>query len=220
MKKAGIIVIMFIVIIMVAVSTTAYAFYSAERATFTFTVTSAQGSSIGLGLHVTSNTLRPANTSSQVGDYTASSYNNGESYTVYIMSYVATSDLNISFHIDDVSYLDSSNNDTFTNGEKAYLDDTLEYYMVREANLTTYHIADGDTYQTTNLHTIANNAWIKKYDDTDATSIANTSYTIASLAEGEGYLFCYVRFNKSQELIPPKFDNMHIEFTLNTTLNS
>ncbi len=213
-------VIMLIVILIVVASTATYAFYSAERATFTFTVTSAQGSSIGLGLNVTSNTLRPANTSAQVGNYAAAASNNGESYAVYIISYIATTTLSVGFHIDDVSYLDSSNNDTFTNGEKAYLDDTIEYYLIRENNLTTYHIADGENYQTTVLHTIANNAWIKKYDDTDATSIANTSYTIASLAEGEGYLFCYIRFNKSQELIPPKFDNMHIEFTLNTTLNS
>ena len=212
MKRSGLVVILVMVVAIVAFSTMAFAFYSSARATFTFTVSSAQGSSIGIDLYTSQSTLRPANTSTQVGNYSAASSNNGEQYAVYILSYVATSQLNISFHIDNVTYTQKTGDPDFSASDIAYLDDAIDFYLVQANNLNTYNL--------NNLHTIANNAWIKQYDNTDATTKAATSYTVASLSEGSGYLFCYIRFNKSQELIPPKFDGMHISFLINTTLNS
>ena len=214
MKKAGLIIIFILVLMIVVFSTATYAFYSSARAKFTFVIGSEVGSSIGLNLINSENTIKPANTSAQVDNYSALDSNSGERWAVYLVQYNVTSNyaLNVDFYIDDVEYADSQGN-SFAAGFESYLDTTLQYCIKLESSLTTYHLADGETYLTTNLHTILNSEWKYKYDDTDATSQAATSFNITAPA-GVGYVFCYIRFNKSQELIPPQFNGASISFMI------
>jgi len=218
MKKTGIVILALIVILIIAVGTAAYAFYSSSRAEFTFIVESEEGASIGLNLINSSQTLTPANTSASVGDYTAVTGNNGEQYAAYEIQFVASSTLDIDFYITSVSYKDSAGNN-FSAGDIAYMDSLLEYAIKIESDLTTYHIADGSTYNTSNLHTLQATDWMAKYDSTNSTTIAATSVNFSTLAQGTGYMFVYVRFNQSQELIPPTYDDMTISFTIMSVLN-
>ncbi len=216
MKKTGFFLIVILVIAIVGFSSITYAFYSSARAEFTFVVGSEVGSSIGLNLLNSSNTLRPANTSSAVGNY--SGLNDGsESYAVFIVQYNAASALNIDFYITSVAYKDKLGNN-FAAGDNAYLDSILKYSIKLETSLTTYHLVD-ETYNTANLHTLNAADWKYKYDSTDSTTQASTSFNFPSVAIGQGYLFCYVKFDVSQELVRPIYDDMTISFTIASNLN-
>ena len=200
MKKTGLVIIFLIVLLIIAFSSTTFAFYNSARAEFSFVVGSEVGQSIGLMLASSNNTLRPADTSSAVKDYSKSSTDTHESYAVYVIQYNAASTLDIDFYVTNVSYLDK-NGQSFAAGREAYLDTILQYYLVVEPNLNTYNL--------NNLHTIANNSWISE----------DNHYNVASLSQGSGYLFCYIRFNTTQEELPPFYDDMTISFEIASQLN-
>ena len=222
MKKAGFLVIVILVVAIVGFSSATYAFYSAARAEFTFVVGSEVGSSIGLNLVNKSNNLSPANTAAGVNTYTPVSGNVGEEYAVFVVQYNVSSTISVNFFIDGVSYKDSLGQ-SFSAADDLYLDSILAYDIKLETSLTTYHIADGETYLTTNLHTINDSEWKAKYDNTDSTTRTATSFNFPTVQQGSGYLFCYVRFYDvgasapvTQELVPPAFDGMTISFTIAT----
>lgn len=205
MKKTGLIIIFLIALLLIAFSSVTFAFYSSARAEFSFVVGSEVGSSIGLSLASANQTLSPADTSASVKDYSKSSADTHEAYAVYILQYNASSTLDIDFFVTGVNYLDKDGND-FTAGQEAYLDSALQFYLVLASDLSTYNL--------NNLHTISNNAWITE----------DTHINVASLAQGSGYMFCYVRLNPdviTQELLPSSiFDGMTIAFTISSELNS
>ena len=201
MKRTGLIIIFLIALLIIAFSSVTFAFYSSARAEFSFVVESEVGQSIGLSLSSSDNNLRPADTSAAVKDYSKSSADTHESYAVYIIQYNAASTLDIDFFVTNVEYLDK-NGSAFSAGYEAYLDTILQYYLVIAPNLNTYNL--------NNLHTIANNAWIGEDDH----------YNVPSLAQGSGYLFCYIRLNTTQELLPPIYDDMTISFTISSELNT
>ena len=217
MKKTGVFVIVILAISIMAFSSMTFAFYSSARAEFTFVVGSNVGSSIGLNLVNSSQSLKPANTSTVVGDYSKASDPNGESYAVFLVQYNASSALDVDFYITNVDYKDKAGN-SFSAGHIAYLDSILKYSIKLETTLNTYHLVD-DTYNTPNLHTLVDNDWKFKYDSTSASTIAATSFNFPSVAIGQGYLFCYIKFDVSQELVPPQYDDMTISFTIASELN-
>ncbi|MCR4875039.1 MAG: hypothetical protein K5923_04815 [Clostridia bacterium] len=199
MKKTGLIIIFLIALLIIAFSSVTFAFYSSARAKFSFVVESEVGQSIGLSLASSNNTLRPADTSSAIKDYSKSSADTHESYAVYILQYNAASTLDIDFFVTNVEYLDKNGN-SFNAGYEAYLDSILQYYLVLASDLNTYNL--------NNLHTIADNAWLEEDEHLNE----------ASLAQGNGYLFCYVRLNTTQELLPPIYDDMTISFMVSSEL--
>ena len=217
MRKTGLLIIVILALAIVAFSSMTYAFYSSSRAEFTFVVESDVGSSIGLNLVNSSKALKPANTSAAVGNYSKASNSNGESYAVFLVQYNASSALNVDFYITNVDYKDKSGN-SFSAGHIAYLDSILKYSIKLETTLNTYHLVD-DTYDTPNLHTLVDDDWKFKYDSTSASTIAATSFNFPSVAIGQGYLFCYIKFDVSQELVPPQYDDMTISFTIASKLN-
>lgn len=210
MKKTGIIIIFLIVLLVIAFSSATYAFFSAQRASIVFIVGSEIGSSIGLNIYTSNNAIIPPKTKSAVNDYSAVTTSSGESYAVYIIEYNAASTLDVDFYITDVEYEDSQGQ-SFSAAKEAYLDGILEYCLKTEANLNTYNL--------NNLHTLTAQDWKFKYNETNATTKANTSFNFPSIAQGAGYLFCYIRFNVSQELVLPEFDDMTIAFVIQTVIN-
>ncbi len=226
MKKSGLVIILILAIAIIGFSSVTYAFYSSARAEFSFVVESEVGSSIGLNLYNSEKALKPANTSSEVGNYAAKDGATGESYAVFVIQYNATSALNLTFQITNVTYKDKAGND-FSAGYNAYLDKILAYSIKLETSLDTYHLADNETYNTTVLHNLSASDWKLKYDNTNATTQAATSYNFPSVAQGSGYMFCYIRFYDvdedepvSQEMILPAFDDMTISFTIASQLNN
>ena len=158
--------------------------------------------------------LTPANTSAVVNNYDALVTNNGEHWAMFIIQSNVPGgfSINTTLYVDDVSYKDAQGQ-ALSLGYASYLDTTLQYCVKIESSLATYHIQDNETYNSTVMHTIANNEWKYKYDDTDSTTQAATSFDVLA-PSGVGYVFCYVRFNKSQELIPPTLNNATTAFTL------
>lgn len=204
MKKTGLIIIFLIALLIIAFSSVTFAFYNSARAEFSFVVESEVGSSIGLSLAASNSALRPADTSSAVKNYSKSSADTHESYAVYILQYNASSTLDIDFYVTNVDYLDKSGND-FTAAEETFLDSIMQYYLITASDLNTYNLS--------NLHTIADNAWLDE----------DEHMNVASLAQGSGYLFCYIRFNPAivtQETLPPQCDGMTISFTISSELNT
>ncbi len=203
MKKTGFIILFLIVLLIIAFSSVTFAFYSSARAEFSFVVESEVGSSIGLSLSASNSALRPADTSVVVKDYSKSSADTHESYAVYILQYNASSTLDIDFFVTNVDFVDKAGND-FTASQETWLDSIMQYYLATADDLNTYNL--------NNLHSIAENAWLDE----------DEHINISSLAQGNGYLFCYVRFNPgivTQETLPPQCDGMTISFTISSELN-
>ena len=206
MKKVGIVLILMIITLIVVFSASAFAFYSSARAELTFTVGSEVGASIGLNLVNSDKVLRPARTTVDIDDYSKANTNNNEQYAVYLIQYNAASALNVNMYIVNVQYKDKNGN-SIPAADVAYLDSILKYSLKVETSLTTYNL--------NNLHTLQSSDWKLKYDSTNA---ANTSFNFPSIAQGTGYVFCYVKFDVSQDLLKPQYDDMSISFVLTSSL--
>ena len=210
MKKIGIVLILILITLIVVFSSMTYAFYSSARAELTFSVGSAVGSTIGLNLVNSENTLRPARTSVDVDNYSKAEQNSNEQYAVYIVQYTASKDLNVDFYVTNVEFKDKSGND-FSSGDVAYLNSILKFSIVKEDDLTTYNL--------NSLHLPSSLTWKSKYDQTNATTKANTSFSYANVLTGSGYIFLYIKFDVADELLKPTYDDMTISILISSTVS-
>ena len=203
MKKLGVLVIALLVIVMVGVGTAAYAFYSVARADFTLIIHSAEGAAIGLDLEAKQNTLRPADTSANVADYSAAQGTNNEQIAVYTIGYEASSDVDVKLFISDVvfEYADETeqNSDALHAQRDNYLRSILRFCLTVGA---------------------ASDVWTTNYMASNKDNLAPISFASGS----SGSISCKVRFAQidnenvvpvSQELIPPFYDGVKISFMVN-----
>ena len=199
MSKSGILLVAIIVILLIAFSSATYAFYSSSRDEFTFEVGSAYGQSVALTISSSSTGLRPATTTAGIKTYGESSTDVKYQMAKYFIQYTnsASDAVNVKFYVTGVEYT-PRNGVTFTSTDEAYLDVILDY---------------GLTTETTNNVSYANHTsavqWLKE-DDLSNQLAVNSGTT--------GYLYCYVRFNVTQELVPPDFDDMTIQFNISSTI--
>ena len=209
MKKTGIVLILILITLIVVFSSMTYAFYSSARAELTFSVGSEVGSTIGLNLVNSNNALRPARATVDVDDYSKAQTNSNEQFAVYIVQYNASKPLNADFYIKSVVFKDKLGND-FSAGDQLYLNSILKFSIKKEADLETYNL--------NNLHLASSLTWKSKYDETNATTKANTSFSYSGITMGVGYLFLYIKFDVSDELLKPSYDDMTISFILSSSV--
>lgn len=209
MKKTGIVLILILITLIVVFSSTTYAFYSSARAELTFSVGSAVGSTIGLNLVNSQKTLRPARTTVEMDNYAKAATNSNEQFAVYIVQYTASKDLNADLYIANLAFKDKSGND-FAAGDVAYLNTILKFAIKKEADLETYNLS--------NLHNLVAADWKFKYDSTNATTQANTSFSFPGITQGSGYFFLYVKFDVADEMLKPIYDDMSISFIITASV--
>ncbi|MBE5763913.1 MAG: hypothetical protein E7338_06835 [Clostridiales bacterium] len=203
MRKLGVFVIVILAISIMAFSSMTFAFYSSARAEFSFVVTSDVGSSIGLSLVNSDNTLRPADTSAAVGHYEAATGENNEHIAVYTIGYVASGDVDIKIFVSNVvyEYADETdqNRTTLHNQRDAYLTSILKFCITMGSD---------------------QDSWTTNYMEANKGNLT----PISLLSGASGSLSCKVRFAQvindtitpvSQELIPPFYDGVKISFVLN-----
>ena len=198
MKKIGIVIIVLLVVIMVTVGSVAYAFFNSSRAEFSLIIYSAEGASIGLDLEASSTTLRPANTSANVADYSSATGANGEQYAVYTIGYEASSDVEVKLFISNATYV--------------YADETGKTAQQIEA----IHL-ERDAYLTSVLQfciTVDENTdnWTISYMESNKANLAAYEFSDGDI----GSIYCKVRFTVSQELVPPFYDGVKISFVVNS----
>lgn len=203
MKRGGIIIIAIMIVFIVALSGTTYAFYSTGKVEFKITIASGSGSVLSLNLGEQDTILAPPETNSSVDNYAAVTGDKGD-YAVYCLDYVSTSstDISVDFYATNVTYKDSSG--SFVNvGYKNYLNDHIQYgFVIKEDTFALKDISSSD-YPTT---------WIKASTGTE-------KITISNIANGKGKILCFVRFDLSEELLPPPLYGTKIAFTIGTNIN-
>ena len=204
MSKAGIVLVAILVIVLIAISSATFAFYYASRDEFTFYVGSASGQSVALTINSSSVGLRPATTTAGIKSYTKSTTDSRYQRALYIIRYEngASDPVNVKFYIDDVVYTNSSGG-SFSNTDLAYITTIIDFGFVTNVANNVEHADDAEGLK-----------WVKEYNDTPA----NMSNQITVAGGAVGYLYCYIRFNVTQELVPPAFDDMKISFKIASSI--
>ena len=192
MKKWGIAIIAILVIVMAVVGSVTYAFFTSSQAEFTMIVQSAQGSAINLDLVAASTGLVPASTSAGVNNYSPKTAPNGEQYASYAIGYTTQSASTVDLYVKDI---------VFTYADETGLTDLQKQALHNERDEYFMSIIDFCITFTQNTYD-----WTKTYLSDDALTV--------NVAQGSGTFYFYIRFNVSQELVPPFYDNAKISFTL------
>ena len=206
MKKTSILIIAIVAIVLIAASSAIYAFYSASRDEFTFYVGSASGQSVALTIDSSSTGLRPATTTAGIKSYTKSSEDSRYQRALYVIRYEngASDAVNVNFYITDVVYT-TAQGGSFSASDLLYIKQIIDFGFITESTNSVEHADNAEGLK-----------WVKEYDQT----AANMSNQITVAGSTSGYLYCYIRFNVTQELVPPAFDDMKISFKIASSISN
>ena len=206
MSKAGIVLVAILVIVLIAISSATFAFYSASRDEFTFYVGSASGQSVALTIDSSSTGLRPATTTAGIKSYTKSTTDSRYQRAIYVIRYEngASDPVNVKFYITGVEYT-TANGGSFTASDLVYIKSIIDFGFVTNVANNVDHADDA-----------AGLKWVKEYDENNANATMSNQITVSGGAVG--YLYCYIRFDVTQELVPPAFDGMKISFKIASSI--
>lgn len=204
MKKTGIAVIILLVITILAVSGTTFAFFSAGSVDFEIYVEGQVGSVLAIDLFANQGTdIRPAQTTAQNNVYTAKSEDSGD-MAIFVLKYVSRSieAIDVEYTITDVKYVSGGATWATNNPYSLYLNDSIEY---------TFEMLQTQTAPTQETIPTPTKTWVKA---------GSGNNTFTAIPQGTGYLICYVRINKTDELVPPACRGAKLQFTISTAIST